>query len=55
VQFAEYLARQYPGDVAVRAEVYVSWNGRPSRLLIDPQADLLQAADGLGPKPWILR
>ena len=55
VQFAEFLARQVPGDVAVRAEVYVSWNGRPSRLLIDPQADLLQATDGLGPKPWIMR
>lgn len=54
-QFADYLGRQYPGDVAVRAEVYVSWNGRPSRLLIDPQADLLQADRGLGSKPWIRR
>jgi hypothetical protein len=55
VQFAHFLARQYPGDVAVRAEVYVSWNGRPSRLLIDPQADLLQADEGWRPKGWILR
>ncbi|MBK7219456.1 MAG: HTTM domain-containing protein [Candidatus Promineofilum sp.] len=55
VQFAHFLGRQYPGDVAVRAEVYVSWNGRPSRLLIDPQADLLQVDDGPGPRPWILR
>ena len=54
-QFAHFLARQYQGDVAVRAEVYVSWNGRPSRLLIDPQADLLQADEGWRAKAWILR
>ena len=55
VQFARFLAQQYQGDVAVRAEVYVSWNGRASRLLIDPQADLLQADAGLWPKAWIQR
>ena len=55
VQFAHFLARQYPGDVAVRAEVYVSWNGRPSRLLIDPQVDLLEVGDGPRPKAWIRR
>jgi len=55
VQFARYLADQFPGDVEVRARVYVSWNGRPSRLLIDPTVDLLTVSAGPQPKPWILQ
>jgi hypothetical protein len=56
--FAHYLAErlqaQGMGDVAIRAEAYVSLNGRPSRLLLDPTVDLTRVADGLAPKPWIL-
>ncbi len=55
VQFAHYLAKQFPGEVEVRARVYVSWNGRPSRLLIDPMVDLLTVSAGPQPKPWVLR
>ncbi|MEM7119610.1 MAG: HTTM domain-containing protein, partial [Chloroflexota bacterium] len=42
--FAQFIAEQYEMPVAVRAEVYVSWNGRSSQLLLDPTVDLLQAA-----------
>ncbi|MEM8533833.1 MAG: HTTM domain-containing protein [Chloroflexota bacterium] len=56
--FAHHLEEQfvqqgYP-DVAVRAEVYVSLNGRPSQLLIDPTVDLTQEQNSLAPKTWIL-
>lgn len=54
VQFARFLAAQYDEDVVVRAEVYVSWNGRAGRFLIDPQYDLLQASLDPRPKPWII-
>ena len=54
VQFAHYLAGHFPGEVEVRARVYVSWNGRPSRLLVDPDVDLLTVSAGPQPKPWIL-
>lgn len=53
VQFARFLAAQYDEDVAVRAEVYVSWNGRAGGFLIDPRYDLLQASLDPRPKPWI--
>jgi len=43
VQFARFIGAQYDGPVEVRAEVYVSWNGRASRLLFDPSADLLSS------------
>jgi hypothetical protein len=38
----------------VRAEAYVSLNGRPSQPFIDPSIDLAKEASGRGPKPWIL-
>jgi vitamin K-dependent gamma-carboxylase len=41
-------------QVAVRAEAYVSLNGRPSQLFIDPRIDLAKEVPGLAPKPWIL-
>lgn len=48
----DFAARGQPG-MEVRAEAYVSLNGRPSRLLVDPTVDLAAQRDGLGPKPWI--
>lgn len=42
LQFAHFIATQYQFPVSVRAKVYVSWNGRPSCLLLDPAIDLLQ-------------
>ena len=41
-------------EVEVRADAYVSYNGRPAARLIDPEADLARVARGIGPKPWIL-
>ena len=56
---AHHIARDFAGRgvpaAEVRAEAYVSWNGRPSRLLVDPAADLAAARDGLAPQPWISR
>lgn len=59
-QYAQHVERRFRvagyADVEVRAEAYVSLNGRPSRLLLDPDADLTrQPRSVLGPKPWILR
>jgi hypothetical protein len=55
IQFAHFLAAQYPQPVEVRAEAYVSWNGRPSRLLIDPTINLVEAAADWRSKPYILK
>jgi hypothetical protein len=58
LEFAHYLAArlraQGMANVAIRAEAYVSLNGRPSRLLIDPAVDLTRIPHNLAPKPWIL-
>ena len=37
----------------VRAEVYVTLNGRPSRLYFDPQLDLTRLHDGWRHKYWL--
>lgn len=50
---ADFRARGM-GEVEVRAEALVSLNGRPARLMIDPQRDLARIDDGLMPKDWIL-
>jgi Vitamin K-dependent gamma-carboxylase len=39
---------------SVRAEVFVTLNGKPSQLLIDSTLDLTQIKDGWMPKTWIL-
>ncbi len=49
----EFEARGYEG-VEVRVDALVSLNGRPMRPLIDPDANLLRVADGLGRASWIL-
>jgi hypothetical protein len=59
LEFAHYLAeearREGMAGVEVRAEAWVAFNGRPSRLLIDPTIDLAQEKWDLRPKDWILR
>jgi vitamin K-dependent gamma-carboxylase len=50
---ADFRARGH-GDVEVRAEAWVSLNGRPPALLLDPTCDLARETDGLAPKRWIL-
>ncbi|MDJ1471925.1 HTTM domain-containing protein [Xanthocytophaga flava] len=58
LQFAHFLASQYEQkgfkQPQVRAEVYVTLNGKPSRLLIDPHTDLTKIQDGWEAKSWIL-
>lgn len=58
LQFAHYLhsrleASGRPG-CEVRAEDWVSLNGRRPQLLIDPQVDLARIERGFGHKTWIL-
>jgi vitamin K-dependent gamma-carboxylase len=57
LQLAHQVERDFEtrgrGPVEVRAEAWVSWNGRPAALLIDPAVDLTQETDGLTAKPWI--
>jgi hypothetical protein len=58
LQFAHFLAKHYEQkgveNPSVRAQVYVTLNARPSRLLIDPNLDLTQKKDSFYPKDWIL-
>ncbi len=58
LQLAHHIAQDFQtrgvGPVEVRAEAWVSLNGRPPRLLIDPDFDLTSALDGVLPAEWIL-
>ncbi|WP_347157413.1 HTTM domain-containing protein [Pontibacter chitinilyticus] len=49
----EFARRGMPG-AQVRAEVYVSMNGRGSRLLLDPTVNLAAEHESFLPKTWIL-
>ncbi|HAD13626.1 MAG TPA: HTTM domain-containing protein [Saprospirales bacterium] len=57
LQFAHFLKQYYTTqgltDPSVRAEVYVTLNGRPSQLLIDPKVDLTKIRDGWSHKTCI--
>jgi hypothetical protein len=58
LQFAHFLKEWYKAhgvhDPQVRAEVYVTLNARPSKLLIDPALDLALLEDNWKTKDWIL-
>lgn len=58
LQFAHFLAKHYEqkGVCApeVRAEVYVTLNGKPSQLFIDPHVNLAKIKDGWQQKSWVL-
>lgn len=58
LQFAHFLGKHYEKkgvkNPQVRAEVYVTLNARPSRLLIDPKRNLMEVRDSFKPKDWIL-
>lgn len=59
LQFAHYLAGYYREQYqivtpVVRAEVYVTLNGRMSQRLIDPKVNLAAEARTWRPKSWIL-
>ena len=58
LQTAQFIAddfemRGYNG-VAVNAEAFVAWNGRPHGRLINPEADLASVKFGSMPNKWIL-
>lgn len=57
LQFAHFLGRHYAGiGIArpeVRAEVYVTLNGAPGRLLISDTLNLMRIRDGWSHKNWI--
>lgn len=58
LQFAHYLKAHYEKEgmtnPSVRAEVWVTLNGQPARLLINPELDLTSVTDGWARKDWIL-
>lgn len=57
LEFAHYLAadqRRQGRNVEVRADAYVTMNGRPSQRIIDPTTNLALEKDSLLPRPWIL-
>ncbi|MBV6646034.1 MAG: HTTM domain-containing protein [Cyclobacteriaceae bacterium] len=57
LQFAHFLKDEYEKkgfkNPAVTAEAYVSLNGRPHRLLVDPNVDLAEISEGWAHKNWI--
>lgn len=58
IQYAHFLGQHYReqgmNDPQVRAEVYVTLNGAPSRLLFPDTLNLLTVADSWAPKTWLL-
>ena len=58
LQLAHHIGRDFVrrrvGAVEVRAEAWVSLNGRSQRLLIDPTIDLMSVHDGFERASWIL-
>jgi hypothetical protein len=53
-KIADDMHQQGVTQAEVRAEAYVSLNGRPSQPFIDPHVDLAKETPGLAPKSWIL-
>ena len=58
LQFAHYLDQYYQAkgikNPIITADVFVTLNGRPSQLLIDPTIDLTNEYDSFAPKKWVL-
>jgi hypothetical protein len=58
VQYAHHLKAHYESQgiksPAVSAKIYVTLNGRSSRLFVDPDIDLSTQKDDFKPKEWIL-
>lgn len=57
-QTALMIARDFAGrghtEVAVHADAFVAFNGRPNARLVDPDVDLASVRPGVGPKSWVL-
>ena len=57
LEFAQYIAedeRKHGREVEVRADAFVTLNGRPSKRIINPDTNLAVEKDSLLPRPWIL-
>lgn len=58
LSYAQHLARRWAGrlghPVEVRADVRVTWNGRPNAPLVDPRVDLAALPAGAAPSAWLL-
>lgn len=58
LQFAHFLRRHYEArgikNPEVRAEVYVTLNARPSKLLVNPHTNLAAEPDGFSHYTWLL-
>lgn len=57
LQYAHFLKAHYQNlgmcNPKVRAEVYITLNGKPGALYFDPQRDLTQIQDSWAPKNWL--
>ncbi len=57
LQYAHFLKNTYEqkgvAEPAVRAEVFVTLNGKPSKLLFDPNLDLTKIRDNWSEKTWL--
>lgn len=51
---AQHYRNQGWGEVEVRADVWVSMNGRPHRRMVDPTVDLAALPRTMSPSKWIL-
>jgi len=57
LEMAQMIARDEKKrgkDVEVRADAFVTMNGRPSQRLVDPNTNLALEKDSIWPKRWIL-
>lgn len=58
LQYAQFLRKHFATKgvykPSVRAEIYVTLNGKPSKLLIDPNLDLTKIKDSWEEKKWII-
>lgn len=58
IQYAQILKKEFENqgiqNPIITADCYVTLNGRPSQLLIDPTIDLTKLTDGFSTKKWIL-
>lgn len=58
LQFAHYLRDHFRAegmdDPKVRAEVWVTLNAKPAKLLVDPNIDLAKETDGWHAKDWVI-
>lgn len=58
LQYADYLKTHYEAqgvsNATVRADVHVTFNGRPSQPFIDPTVDLAALEDNWEEKAWII-